>query len=283
MNDLRIGLPSKGRLQESAIDLLSAAGLTFRRQDRILFARVREIPAEIIFLRADDIPVLVAEGALDVGITGSDLVAESEVEVSTRLELGVGRCRLALCTPIGTFHGNPAELDGKRVATSFPRTTQRFLREHGAEVHLVHLSGSVEITVRLGAADAIVDLVETGSTLAANNLEIAAEIGSYQSVLIQNPNSAHQETIERIARRLEGVIIARSWSLLEYNIPRLHLGEAERMTPGYKSPTVNPLEDPEWCAVRAMVRTGDVHTTMEQLEKLGATAILETKISNCRL
>jgi ATP phosphoribosyltransferase len=283
MSNLRIGVPSKGRLCDLAGELLKQAGLSFRKQERSLFARVSEAPVDITFLRTDDIPVLVAEGALDMGITGADLVQEANADVITRLDLGVGRCRLALCVPEDSGITSPGQLHGKRVATSFPNVTQRYLREHQAEVHLVTLGGSVEIMVTLGVADAIVDLVETGSTLAANRLRILDEIGRYETVLIQNKSRREAELADRVVRRLEGVVIARSYSLLEYNVPRNKLAEAEKITPGFNSPTVNSLEDPAWCAIRVMVRRNEVIRAMEQLEALGASAILETQITNCRL
>lgn len=283
MTNLRIGIPSKGRLSDVAGQLLKEAGLSFRRQDRGLFARVREMPIDVTFLRTDDIPVLCAEGAIDLGISGSDLVAEAGVEVVERLKLGVGACRLAICVPDeGPVRGAP-DLAGKRVATSFPHVTAKYLEGHGVSAHMVELSGSVEVMVTLGVADAIVDLVETGSTLAANRLRVLDEIGRYETVLIQNAAAREAELADRVVRRLEGVVIARSYSLLEYNIPRARLAEAELLTPGFNSPTVSALEDPDWCSVRAMVRRGDVIKIMEELEKLGASAILETEITNCRL
>lgn len=280
---LRIGVPSKGRLSELATELLLQAGLTFRRQERALFARVSGIPADISFLRTDDIPTLCAEGAIDLGITGSDLVAEADAKVDIRMQLGVGRCKLAICVPTNSPYQKPADLAGKRVATSFPRTTERFLKQHDAPVHLVDLNGSVEIMISLGVADAIVDLVETGSTLAANQLRILELIGQYETVLIQSPACRDAQTADRIVRRLEGVVIARDYSLLEYNIPRDKLAAAEAVTPGFTSPTVTNLEDPAWCAVRAMVKRSDVIPLMEKLEQLGALAILEFSINNCRL
>jgi ATP phosphoribosyltransferase len=283
MANLRIGVPSKGRLSDLAGELLKQAGLTFRRQERSLFARVGEAPIDITFLRTDDIPVLCAEGAIDMGITGSDLVAESGADVTTRLALGIGRCKLALCVPEDSPVTRPGELDGKRLATSFPSVTRQYLAEHRANAHLVTLGGSVEIMITLGVADAIVDLVETGSTLAANRLRVLAEIGRYESVLIQNRDRRQAELADRVVRRLEGVVIARSWSLVEYNILKVKLAEAEKITPGFSSPTINPLEDPAWCAVRVMVRRGEVIDVMERLEALGAHAILETQINNCRL
>ncbi|NLX54115.1 MAG: ATP phosphoribosyltransferase [Planctomycetaceae bacterium] len=283
MNKLRIGLPSKGRLAEQAEELFKQAGLSFRRQPRSLFALVGELPIEVTFLRTEDIPVLCAEGAIDMGVTGSDLVAESGSDLVTRMSLGVGKCRLAVCVPEDSHIRAPAELSGCRVATSFPRVTAQYLRRHVSQVHLVPLSGSVEIMVALGVAEAIVDLVETGSTLAANQLRVLDEIGRYETVLIQNRQPRDPEMADRVARRLEGIVIARSYSLLEYNIPRNKLSEAERVTPGFNSPTVSALEDPAWCAVRAMVRRSEVMQVMEQLEEVGASAILEIPISNCRL
>jgi len=282
-NHLRIGIPSKGRLSELATELLLQAGLSFRRQDRSLFARVSSMPVEITFLRTDDIPTLCAEGAIDLGITGSDLVQEANAEVQVRMKLGVGRCKLAICVPTQSDVTHPSQLVGKRVATSFPNTTERFLKQHDAPVHLVKLNGSVEVMISLGVADAIVDLVETGSTLAANQLRVLTEIGQYETVLIQSPACRDQTTADRIVRRLEGVVIARDYSLLEYNIPRTKLAAAEAVTPGFTSPTVTSLEDSGWCAVRAMVKSSDVISIMEKLEALGALAILEMSINNCRL
>ena len=282
-NNLRIGVPSKGRLAELSMQLLKEAGLRFRRQDRSLFARVREMPIDITFLRTDDIPVLCAEGAIDLGITGGDLVAENGVELVSRLNLGVGTCRLAVCIPEECDIKKPADISGRRIATSFPYVTREYLAGHGATAHMVELSGSVEVMIALGVADAIVDVVETGSTLAANRLTILDEIGTYETMLVQNPNTPHEALADRIVRRLEGVVIARAYSLLEYNIPVAKLSEAEKITPGYNSPTVSRLEDEKWCSIRAMVRRGEVIEIMEQLEVLGATAILETAIANCRL
>ena len=283
MTNLRIGLPSKGRLAEVSEQLLKKAGLKFRRQNRSLFARVSDMPVDIIFLRTDDIPVLCAEGALDMGITGSDLVAEADVDLDERLQLGVGKCRLAICVPDDSDFNDAASLDGQRIATSFPTVTRQYLGQHGAEAHLVKLTGSVEIMISLGIADAIVDLVETGSTLAANRLRILDEIGNYQTILVQNKEQRHADLADRIVRRLQGVVIAQRYSLLEYNIPREKLAQAEGITPGYNSPTINPLEDNDWCAVRVMVKSSQVSTVMDQLDELGASAILETQINNCRL
>jgi ATP phosphoribosyltransferase len=281
--NLRIGLPSKGRLSELAGELLRQAGLHYRRQERGLFAKVSGLPIDLTFLRTDDIPTLCAEGAIDMGITGSDLLDESGASVDVRLKLGVGRCRLALCVPDDSKVENASGLDGLRIATSFPSVTKNYLANHGATARMVTLSGSVEVMIQLGVADAIVDLVETGSTLAANRLRILDEIGSYETVLIQNSNCCDQTTADRVVRRLEGVTIARDYSIIEYNIYRRDLAQAEAITPGFNSPTVSSLEDPNWCSVRVMVRRSDVIDVMERLENIGASAILETSLNNCRL
>ena len=281
--NLRIGVPSKGRLSELATGLLNQAGLQFRRQERTLFARVKQQPVDVVFLRTDDIPVLCAEGAIDMGITGSDLVLESGADVEERMRLGVGKCRLCLCVPDDATYETAADLHDKTIATSFPRVTQEYLASHSADVRLVELSGSVEIMISLGVADGIVDLVETGSTLAANNLRILADIGNYETILVQGKHCRSPHMADLIVRRLEGVVIARDFSLLEYNIPKTRLREAEDITPGFRSPTISPLEDGDWCAVRVMVRSNDVINVMERLEEIGASAILQTSISNCRL
>ena len=157
------------------------------------------------------------------------------------------------------------------------------MQKHGAKAHLVTVTGSVEIMIALGVADAIVDLVETGSTLAANQLRILDQIGQYETILVQN-RQARRAGVSRSRRAAVGRSCdRRSYSLLEYNVPRNKLPEAEKITPGFNSPTVSALEDPDWCAVRVMIRRGEVIAIMERLEALGASAILETQITNCRL
>jgi ATP phosphoribosyltransferase len=280
---LRIGIPSKGRLADMAAELLIAAGLKFRRQDRSLFARVRDMPIEVTFLRTDDIPVLCAEGAIDMGITGGDLIAETRVNLVERLALGMGSWKLAICVPEDNGIRSGADLAGRRIATSFPRVTQDYLHRHKISAHIVQLTGSVEVMITLGVADAIVDLVETGSTLAANRLVVLDELGRYEAALVQNPATKNIQLADRVVRMLEGIVIARSYSLLEYNVPEAKLREAEMVTPGFESPTISKLEEAGWYSVRAMVKRGEVIEIMERLDALGATAILETTITNCRL
>ncbi|MEM6689100.1 MAG: ATP phosphoribosyltransferase [Planctomycetota bacterium] len=286
---LKIGVPSKGRLSELASDLLAQAGVKYRRQNRGLTAKVDGLPIEIVFLRTDDIPTMCAVGAIAMGITGSDLVRESELmypdheKVKVLKKLGVGKCRLAICVPEESDLESAEQLDGSSIATSFTEITKDYLAQHNAKAKVIALAGSVEIMIGLKQADAIVDLVETGSTLAANRLRIMSVIDTYETVLIQGPNVPDPQTAERVYRRLEGVLIARDYSLLEYNIPKAQREAAEAITPGMNSPTVNTLEDEDWLSIRAMVRRKEVITVMEQLEGLGASAILETAITNCRM
>lgn len=283
VSSLRIGLPSKGRLAEDAAELMKQAGIRFRRQDRSLFARVSDLPVEITFLRTSDIPLLCAEGAIDMGITGTDLVEEAGADLATRLALDFGKCRLSVCVPNSSAAKKISDLEDRRVATSFPRLTGKFFEESGIVVHLVPVSGSVEIMCSLGVAEAIVDLVQTGSTLAANQLRIIADIGRFETILVQNRSARLAEMADRVVRRLEGVVIARGWSLLEYNVPRTKLAEAKKITPGFNSPTINSLEDQDWCAVQVMVKRKELIDVMDRLEAIGAMAILETQINNCRL
>jgi ATP phosphoribosyltransferase len=190
---------------------------------------------------------------------------------------------MVICVPEESPITQVSDLAGKSIASSFPVITRDYLAHNGCEAQIIPLHGSVEIMVTLGVAEAIVDLTETGSTLAANRLRVLAEIDSYEMVLIQNREARNLELADLVIRRLEGVVVARAYSLLEYNVSRSQLAEAEQITPGFHSPTVNPLEDPDWCAVRVMVKRGDVTETMDRLEMLGATAILETQIHNSRL
>ena len=278
-----MGIPSKGRLSDLATDLLTQAGLRFRRQNRGLFARVSGLSIDLVYLRTDDIPTLCAEGAIDMGITGSDLVEEAGAGVLERMKFGVGGCRLAFCVPDDAAIQSAAELDGKRIATSFPHVTRRYLSKRDAAAHLVSLAGSVEAMIQLGVADAIVDLVETGSTLAANRLRILEEIGHYETVLIQNHQPRLPAIADRLVERLQGVVIARDYSLLEYNIARTQLDAAEKITPGFNSPTINALEDAAMCSVQVMVKRKDVVDVMDQLKAVGATAIFEMTLNNCRL
>jgi len=281
----RLAIPSKGRLMESAEALLRAAGVKYRRRERALFSHSDALGLAILFVRPDDIPVLVAEGAADLGIVGHDLVHERDCEsrVNQMLDLDFGHCRLALAVrdagPIKTVR----QLNGKTVAASMVHTAREYFRKQKLKVNLIEVSGSVEIMVALGLADAIVDLVESGDTLRDNGLKVIETISSTQAVLIGSKQPRDKRLNEVVKRRLQGVLTAQQYTLLEYNIKKAHLHEAEKIAPGFDSPTISALEDPAWVAVKVMIPKKKSIEIIDKLEALGASAILETAILNCRL
>ena len=281
--ELRIAVPSKGRLREPVEDLLRRAGLKFHQRERYLLAHCRGMNAVLVYVRADDIPVLIAEGAVHLGFTGQDIVAEKGADLVQRLDLGLARCSLNVLVRRSDAIQDVRQLDGATIGTKFPNLARRFFEEKGVKVRTITLSGSVEVMIELGMADAVVDLVETGDSLWAHGLQILTPIGEYRTAIFSREPAGANPEADRLVRRVEGLIVADRYTLLEYNIPNSALPEAEAITPGYESPTVTRLENPDWCAVRVMVPKGDVPGVMDRLEALGATAILETPITNCRL
>lgn len=280
---LKFALPSKGRLKEPAVNLLHQAGFKFRDKNRNLYATCTNDDITFIFVRADDIPVLVSNGVVDAGITGSDLIIEKKAEVSQLLSLGFGKCRLCVAVPDECQDTELSHLHNKTIATSFPVVTKEYFSKHGVDVSVVEMNGSVEIMVALGLAEAIVDIVETGDSLRDNHLKVFSDIGSYETILIAHPSKKDDPGITKIARRMEGILVATQYSILEYNISAENLKAAEKLTPGYKSPTLSQLEDKNWFAVKVLVKKKEVPAVMDQLESMGATAIFESNINNCRL
>jgi len=283
---LKIALPNKGRLKEPSIQILKEAGYSFRVKERALYATCTNDDIVFVFVRTDDIPVLVDKGIVDLGITGTDLVAEKNAVVDELLALGFGKCRLCVAGPAaGTENDlkNLKSLQNKTVATSFPNITYNYFKQKMIDIECVELSGSVEIMINLGLADAIVDIVETGDSLRANGLEVYETIGNYRTALIAHPEVKVQQRVKKICRRLEGILIAGCYSILEYNIAETALSAAEEITPGYESPTISKLEESGWVAVKVMVEKKKTVEIMDKLETLGATAIMETSLINCRL
>ena len=280
---LRVALPGKGRLREPTIELLKKAGFDFRTKDRNLYATCTNSDIVFIFVRTDDIPVLVESGVIDVGITGSDLLLERKASVTTVLNLGYGRCRLCVAVRSDYMPSDIAPLKGKNIATSFPAITKGFFNENGINVNCIEMNGSVEIMVALGLADAIVDIVETGDSLRDNNLKVLKDIGRYETVLVCNNTLATDPRVANIKRRIEGILVASRYSILEFNIKESVLREAEKIAPGFNSPTVSRLDENGWVAVKVMVLKDKVVDTMDRLEDIGATAILESEVKNCRL
>lgn len=282
-NNIKFAIPVKGRLREPAVDLLKRAGYKFRAKGRNLYATCTTADITFIFVRADDIPVLVDSGVVDLGITGSDLIAERRADVATLMELGFGKCRLCVAVPDKVCEEKLSYFNGKTIATSFPHMTEDYFKAQGVDIRCVEMNGSVEIMVDLSLADAIVDIVETGDSLRDNNLKVYSDIGTYETCLIANHAIAKNEAVNQIMRRIEGILIASKYSLLEYNISEEKLPQAEEITPGFESPTVSRLDQDNWVAVKVMVLKKDVVQVMDRLEALGATAILETEARNCRL
>jgi ATP phosphoribosyltransferase len=278
---LRIAVPNKGSLSETASEMLAEAGYTGRRDSRALNVRDERNDVEFFYLRPRDIATYVGSGALDAGITGRDLLLDSRSDAleTDSLEFGGSTFRFA-GTP-GAFH-DLADLEGIRVATSYPGLVEDFLARHGVTAELVRLDGAVESAVRLGVADAVADVVSTGSTLRAQGLEIFGPvILDSTAVLISRPGEV--SGLEVLQRRLQGVLVARQFVLLDYNVPFALLDDAIAVTPGIDSPTVSSLRDADWAAVRVMVARADTNDVMDRLHAVGAKAILVSAIHAARI
>ncbi|MET4095836.1 ATP phosphoribosyltransferase [Arthrobacter sp. UYCu712] len=279
---LRVAVPNKGSLSEAASAMLAEAGYRQRRDTRELVMVDPDNDIEFFFLRPRDIAVYVGQGTLDVGITGRDLLLDAEVEAEELLPLGFAASTFRFAGPVGDFT-SVDQLEGKRLATSYDGLLRGYLAERGIKAKVVRLDGAVESSVRLGVADAIADVVETGSTLKAAGMEIFGEpILRSESVLIgrkgeQNPAA------EVLIRRLQGVLVARQYVLMDYDIRKELVEEAAALTPGLESPTVSPLRDSDWVAVRSMVPKKDTNRIMDELYDLGARAILVSSIHACRI
>ena len=299
---LLLAIPKKGRLYETCISLLNGADIQFKRAHRLDVALVTNLPIALVFLPAADIPRFVANGNVDLGITGQDMVRESGPDVSVSITevmpLGFGKCRLQVQIPeVGDKIQTVEDLIGKNVATSFEHLTSEFFRdlerkagvlgENGQLKTSIHsLSGSVEAACALGLADGIVDLVESGETMRACGLKPIDTLMSSEAVLISS-SKPHEHTntslISLITARIRGVIAASKYVLCQYNIQKDNLAEALSITPGRRAATVSPLRESNWNAVSSMVNRSDVATIMDRLESVGASDILILSINNCRV
>ncbi|GAB2750924.1 ATP phosphoribosyltransferase [Sinomonas soli] len=280
---LRVAVPNKGSLSEAASSMLAEAGYRQRREGRELVMVDPDNDIEFFFLRPRDIAVYVGHGTLDVGITGRDLLLDAEVDADELLALGFAASTFRFAGPVGTF-SSLADLEGKRVATSYDGLVRRYLGERGiAASHVVRLDGAVESSVRLGVADAIADVVETGNTLKAAGMEVFGEpLLQSEAVLIGRPGHT-LPGIDVLIRRLQGVLVARQYVLMDYDIRKDLVEKAAALTPGLESPTVSPLRDSEWVAVRSMVPKRETNRIMDELYDLGARAILVSSIHACRI
>jgi len=278
---LRIAVPNKGSLADAAAEMLAEAGYSGRRDPRDLHVVDERNDAEFFYLRPRDIATYVGSGALDVGITGRDLLLDSSSPASEIAELGFGQSTFRFAGPAGTYR-HLADLEGARVATSYPGLVSAFLATQGVSVSLIPLDGAVESAVRLGVADAVADVVSTGSTLRKAGLEIFGPV-ILQSVAVLVSAHADVPGISTLHRRLNGVLVAQQYVLMDFDCPRELLDQACVIAPGIESPTVSPLHDPDWVAVRVMVPRSDRNQVMDELYDLGAQAILVSAIHAARL
>ena len=279
---LRVAVPNKGSLSQSATEILRECGYRQRDDTKQLALTDAENGVEFFYLRPRDIALYVGEGTLDIGITGRDLLLDSGAQAEEALSLGFGRSRFRFAGPVGRFSGL-ADLQGARIATSYTGVVRAYLDRHGVEATVIRLDGAVESSIALGVADAIADVVETGSTLRQAGLEIFGDtILESEAVLICRQGT-EPPGLETFRRRLHGVLVARSYVMMDYDIEQAGVDAAVALTPGIESPTVLPLRKEGWVAVRAMVPRAGAQRLMDELWRLGARGILLTDIHACRL
>ncbi|HEY7225251.1 MAG TPA: ATP phosphoribosyltransferase [Micromonosporaceae bacterium] len=280
---LRVALPNKGGLAPAAVAMLSEAGYRQRPDDADLTCLDAANDVEFFYLRPRDIAVYVASGDLDLGVTGRDLRIDAGADVEELLELGFGASTFRFAARPGRF-ATIADLADARIATAYPGVVWRFLDEHGIKARVIRLDGAVENAVGLGLADAIGDVVDTGATLRQAGLEpIGEPVLRSMAVLIRRSGAQQNGPVTQLVRRLSGVLVARQYVMLAYDVPTDSLDAAVRLTPGIESPTISPLRREGWVAVQAMVLRTEVHKIMDALYESGARAILVTDIHACRL
>ncbi len=279
---LRVAVPNKGALSESAAEILSEAGYRRRTdlKDLTVIDPVNNV--EFFFLRPKDIAIYVGSGQLDIGITGRDLAAESDAPVSERLALGFGSSTFRYAAPSGR-DWSVGDLAGKRIATAYPNLVRKDLVARGIEATVIRLDGAVEISVQLGVADAIADVVGSGRTLRQHDLVAFGEsLCDSEAVLIEAADRPADSARDQLAARVQGVVFGQQYLMLDYDCPRTVLDKATAVTPGLESPTIAPLADPDWVAVRALVPRKTVNAIMDELAAIGAKAILASDIRFCR-
>jgi ATP phosphoribosyltransferase len=282
---LRVAVPNKGALSESAAEILSEAGYRRRTDPKDLTVIDPANGVEFFFLRPKDIAIYVGSGQLDFGITGRDLAAESDAPVDERLALGFGSSTFRYAAPAGR-DWTVADLAGKRIATAYPNLVRKDLANKGIEATVIRLDGAVEISVQLGVADAIADVVGSGRTLRLHDLVAFGEsLCDSEAVLIEragNGDDENRAARDQLAARVQGVVFGQQYLMLDYDCPRSVLDRATGITPGLESPTIAPLADPDWVAVRALVPRRAVNAIMDELAAIGAKAILASDIRFCR-
>ena len=280
---LRIAVPNKGSLAESSIAILKEAGYRQRVDSRDLVLLDSENGVEFYYLRPRDIAIYVGSGELEAGITGRDLLIDSGASAEEVLSLDFGSSTFRFAGPANQDL-TVEKISGKRIATAYPGLVENHLKSRNIAATVVRLDGAVESSVRLGVADVIADVVSTGNTLSQAGLSIFGEpILQSEAILIKGPNAKMAQELEIVLRRLQGVVTARQYVLLDYDIPKIKVTQACAITPGLESPTISPLQKEDWVAVRAMVLRKDTNRLMDELWALGARGILVTDIHACRL
>ncbi len=287
MNDfsgnLKLALPNKGALSEGAVNLLSKAGYRCKRSGRELVIQDPENKIDFVFLRPRDIALYVGSGIIDAGITGIDLAVDSGAEVETIFELGFGKSRFCFAAP-KEKKMTVEQFNGLRIATSYPNLLKGELAKRNLDCKVVKLDGAVEISIALGVADAIADVVESGATMKEAGLEIVGDPMLYsQAVVIGTKAVTDRPEMALLIARLRGIMRAAEYVMVEYNIERSKLDEACKITPGIESPTIAPLSNPDWIAVKSMVKRKEANAVMDQLYELGGRGIIITELSACRL
>lgn len=282
---LQIALPNKGALSEGAVTLADEAGYHCRRRGRELAVRDNEHGVEFVFLRPRDIATYVSKGIIDLGVTGLDLTYDSEADVEHVMDLGFGKARFCYAVPKSTDKTPDDFTSDTRIATSYDTLVRQDLEKRGVDAQVVPLDGAVEISIQLGVADAIADVVQTGRTIDEAGLKTTGDpILRSQAVLVaQNGRTASREKAERFAERVKGILVAREYVVVEYDLPKERLAEAREITPGIESPTVSPLSKEGWVAVKAMVRRSRANEIMDNLSEIGARGIIITTIRTCRI
>ncbi|MDT5139231.1 MAG: phosphoribosyltransferase [Mycobacterium sp.] len=281
---LRIAVPNKGALSEPASEILSEAGYRRRTDPKDLTVIDPANNVEFFFLRPKDIAIYVGSGELDFGITGRDLALDSDAPVHERLALGFGSSKFRYAGPAGR-DWNVADLAGKRIATAYPNLVRKDLAAKGIDATVIRLDGAVEISVQLGVADAIADVVGSGRTLSLHDLVAFGEpLCDSEAVLIERaePDGQSGAARDQLVARVQGVVFGQQYLMLDYDCPRSALDQATSITPGLESPTIAPLADPDWVAVRALVPRRDINGIMDEIAAIGAKAILASDIRFCR-
>lgn len=278
---LRVAVPNKGVLSEAAISMLREAGYVVRKDPKDLHVIDKSAGIEFFYLRPRDIATYVGSGSLDAGFTGMDLLVDSQSSATSIASLGFGASTLRFAGPVGRFL-DVAELEGRSVATAYPNLVKSYLQTKGINAKVITLDGAVEVAVRLGVAEAVADVVSTGSTLRQAGLEVFGPVileSEAQLIVSLGKDSA----CEGLLQRLEGVRVAREYVIFDYDCPITLVEVASKVTPGIESPTISPLRDQNWVAIRALVKAAETNEKMDELYKLGARAILVSAIHAARI